>query len=114
MRLMRELVREFNVYRWAAQMLIDAARLRKRERIRAKRKERALVAPWPGAHPPARLGDDQHPEASRMQSPKTNWRMSAIGTKRNLLSGLAARPLLGVKRTLPVMVVHGLGSGPIN
>ena len=46
MRLMRELIRERNVYRWAAQMLMDASRLRKRERIRAKRKERALVAPW--------------------------------------------------------------------
>ena len=34
MRLMRELVRQRNVYRWAAQMLLDAARLRRRERIR--------------------------------------------------------------------------------
>ncbi len=33
MRLMRELVRERNVYRWAAQMLLDAARLRQRRRI---------------------------------------------------------------------------------
>jgi trehalose 6-phosphate synthase len=33
MRLMRELIRERNVYRWAAQMLLDAARLRKRERV---------------------------------------------------------------------------------
>jgi trehalose 6-phosphate synthase len=45
MRMMRELIRERNVYRWAAQMLMDASRLRKRERIRAKRKERALVTP---------------------------------------------------------------------
>jgi trehalose 6-phosphate synthase len=44
MRLMRELIRERNVYRWAAQMLMDASRLRKRERIRAKRKERAFSA----------------------------------------------------------------------
>jgi trehalose 6-phosphate synthase len=44
MRLMRDLIRERNVYRWAAQMLMDASRLRKRERIRAKRKERALGA----------------------------------------------------------------------
>ena len=29
MRLMRDLVRERNVYRWAGQMLLDAARLRK-------------------------------------------------------------------------------------
>ena len=33
MRLMRDLVRERNVYRWAAQMLLDAARLRQRQRI---------------------------------------------------------------------------------
>ncbi|HSA66889.1 MAG TPA: trehalose-6-phosphate synthase [Methyloceanibacter sp.] len=45
MRLMRELIRERNVYRWAAQMLMDASRLRKRERIRAKRKERAFAPP---------------------------------------------------------------------
>ena len=31
MRLMRELIRERNVYRWAAQMLMDASQLRKRE-----------------------------------------------------------------------------------
>jgi trehalose 6-phosphate synthase len=31
MRLMRELIRERNVYRWAARMLMDASRLRKRE-----------------------------------------------------------------------------------
>ena len=34
MRLMRELMRERNVYRWAAQMLMEASRLRKLERIR--------------------------------------------------------------------------------
>jgi len=33
MRLMRDQVRQRNVYRWAAQMLLDAARLRRRERI---------------------------------------------------------------------------------
>ena len=33
MRLMREQVQSRNVYRWAGQMLLDAARLRKRERI---------------------------------------------------------------------------------
>jgi trehalose 6-phosphate synthase len=33
MRLMRDLVRERNVYRWAAQMLLDAARLRRHQRI---------------------------------------------------------------------------------
>ena len=33
MRLMRDLVRHRNVYRWAAQMLIDAAHLRSRDKI---------------------------------------------------------------------------------
>jgi trehalose 6-phosphate synthase len=33
MRSMRSLVAEFNVYRWAGRMLVDAARLRRRERL---------------------------------------------------------------------------------
>jgi len=33
MHLMRDVVRQRNVYRWAAQMLLDAARIRKREKI---------------------------------------------------------------------------------
>jgi trehalose 6-phosphate synthase len=33
LRLMRDLIRERNVYRWAAQMLLDAARIRKRLRV---------------------------------------------------------------------------------
>jgi len=33
MRLMRSLVKERNVYRWAGQMLLDAARFRKRQRV---------------------------------------------------------------------------------
>jgi trehalose 6-phosphate synthase len=33
MRLMRGLVAEFNVFRWAGRMLIDAARMRKRRRL---------------------------------------------------------------------------------
>jgi trehalose 6-phosphate synthase len=33
MRAMRALVAEFNVYRWAGRMLVDAARLRRRERL---------------------------------------------------------------------------------
>ena len=33
MRLMREIVRSRNVYRWAGQMLLDAADLRKRKHI---------------------------------------------------------------------------------
>jgi len=35
MRLMRDVVRVRNVYRWAGQMLIDAARLRSQRRILA-------------------------------------------------------------------------------
>jgi trehalose 6-phosphate synthase len=33
MRLMRSQVKERNVYRWAGQMLLDAARLRKRRTV---------------------------------------------------------------------------------
>ena len=33
---LRQLVREFNVYRWAGRMLLDAARVRRRERISAR------------------------------------------------------------------------------
>jgi len=33
MRSMRSLVKDFNIYRWAGRMLLDAARLRQRERI---------------------------------------------------------------------------------
>jgi trehalose 6-phosphate synthase len=33
MRAMRTLVAEFNVYRWAGRMLVDSARLRRRERL---------------------------------------------------------------------------------
>jgi trehalose 6-phosphate synthase len=33
MRLMRQQVREWNVYRWAGRMLIDAAAIRQRQRI---------------------------------------------------------------------------------
>jgi trehalose 6-phosphate synthase len=36
MRAMRSLVKDFNVYRWAGRMLLDAARLRRREQIRAR------------------------------------------------------------------------------
>jgi trehalose-6-phosphate synthase len=35
-RSMRSLVKDFNVYRWAGRMLLDAARLRRRERITEK------------------------------------------------------------------------------
>jgi trehalose 6-phosphate synthase len=33
MRAMRSLVRHYNVFRWAGRMLVDAARLRQRERL---------------------------------------------------------------------------------
>ncbi len=33
MRAMRAFLSEFNVYRWAGRMLVDAARLRSRERL---------------------------------------------------------------------------------
>ena len=33
MRSMRAFVAEFNVYRWAGRMLVDAARIRRRERL---------------------------------------------------------------------------------
>jgi trehalose-6-phosphate synthase len=36
MRSMRSLVMDFNVYRWAGRMLIDAARLRQRERVMSR------------------------------------------------------------------------------
>jgi trehalose 6-phosphate synthase len=38
---LRQLVREFNVYRWAGRMLLDAAQLRRRERIVARIGERS-------------------------------------------------------------------------
>jgi len=36
MRSMRGLIQEFNVYRWAGRMLIDAARIRQRQRVMRK------------------------------------------------------------------------------
>ena len=41
MRSMRSLVQEFNVYRWAGRMLIDAARMRHRSRVMARARRRA-------------------------------------------------------------------------
>ncbi len=45
MRSMRSLVRDFNVFRWAGHMLLDAARLRRRERIMTK--IRSHAKPYP-------------------------------------------------------------------
>jgi trehalose 6-phosphate synthase len=41
---LRQLVREFSIYRWAGRMLLDAARLRRRERIVARIGETQEVA----------------------------------------------------------------------
>lgn len=45
MRSMRALVSEFNVYRWAGRMLVDAARLRSRDRLAGRLGDR-LVSAW--------------------------------------------------------------------
>jgi trehalose 6-phosphate synthase len=49
MRLMRGLVREFNVYRWAGRMLIDAAEIRRRGKILERS---PAPASWPTASDP--------------------------------------------------------------
>jgi trehalose 6-phosphate synthase len=36
MRSMRARVRDFNIYRWAGRMLLDAARIRQRERLASR------------------------------------------------------------------------------
>ncbi|MEW6691019.1 MAG: trehalose-6-phosphate synthase, partial [Pseudomonadota bacterium] len=43
MRRMRGLVQEFNVYRWAGRMLLDAARMRSRRRASAQRAPAQVV-----------------------------------------------------------------------
>jgi trehalose 6-phosphate synthase len=43
MRGMRTLVQEFNVYRWAGRMLLDAARMRHRRRVSTGARERLKV-----------------------------------------------------------------------
>jgi len=44
MRSMRALVSEFNVYRWAGRMLVDAARLRRRERLTGRLRNHLTAA----------------------------------------------------------------------
>jgi trehalose 6-phosphate synthase len=44
MRAMRALVSEYNVYRWAGRMLVDAARLRRRDRLSGRLSE-TLIEP---------------------------------------------------------------------
>ncbi len=43
MRPMRSLIGQFNVYRWAGKMLVDAARLRNQERVAGRLSERTVV-----------------------------------------------------------------------
>jgi trehalose 6-phosphate synthase len=45
MRSMRSLLVQFNVYRWAGKMLVDAARLRSQERVAGRLAERSLISP---------------------------------------------------------------------
>ena len=53
MRLMRGLIQEFNVYRWAGRMLIDAAGMRRRSRLLDR------SARWTGRRPPPLDGTGQ-------------------------------------------------------
>jgi len=43
MRSMRGLIQEFNVYRWAGRMLLDAARMRNRRRVHARRDDAKII-----------------------------------------------------------------------
>ncbi len=45
MRAMRAFLAEFNVYRWAGRMLLDAARLRQRDRLTGRLLERETREP---------------------------------------------------------------------
>lgn len=42
---MRSLLAQFNVYRWAGKMLVDAARLRIQERVAGRLNERTHLGP---------------------------------------------------------------------
>ena len=44
MRAMRALIAEFNVYRWAGRMLVDASRLRTRDRLTGRLTDHLMVA----------------------------------------------------------------------
>lgn len=46
MRSMRALVRDFNVYRWAGRMLLDAARVRQREKLAMRIAQQAKSEEW--------------------------------------------------------------------
>ena len=43
MRSMRSLLVQFNVYRWAGKMLVDAARLRNQERVAERLADRSSI-----------------------------------------------------------------------
>jgi trehalose 6-phosphate synthase len=43
-RSMRAMLAQFNVYRWAGKMLVDAARLRSQERLAGRLAERANIS----------------------------------------------------------------------
>jgi hypothetical protein len=60
MRLMRGLISEFNVYRWAGRMLLDAATMRRRGRILGRPLQ---ASRW------ARATDDYVPEAALHPTP---------------------------------------------
>jgi trehalose 6-phosphate synthase len=49
MRSMRRMVSEFNVYRWAGRMLVDAAELRRKERMSGRLGAAGMFAPEEGA-----------------------------------------------------------------
>jgi trehalose-6-phosphate synthase len=70
---MRALVAEFNVYRWAGKVVVDAARLRRREGDRRRRGDdrdkaagRWSVAGWGGRGSPPVTGQLPTPYPSRL------------------------------------------------
>jgi trehalose 6-phosphate synthase len=52
MRLMRSLIQEFNVYRWAGRMLLDAATMRRRGRLLRSQQTRWTRTLEAGSPPP--------------------------------------------------------------
>ena len=70
MRSMRRLVSEFNVYRWAGRMLVDAAELRRKERITGRLSSMLHAAP----------GDDDEapPLAREPRAARRSWRWSNV------------------------------------
>jgi trehalose 6-phosphate synthase len=58
MRLMRSLIHEFNVYRWAGRMLLDAARMRRRGRLLSRNLLPHKFTRASDAHPPSAVVGD--------------------------------------------------------